>query len=63
MIAFAETGRVASSLGKLSEGRAINSVGAGVRWQATADRDMNVGLDFAVSTDDRALFIQIGEKF
>jgi hypothetical protein len=63
MIAFAETGRVAPSLGKLSEGRAINSAGGGVRWQVTADREMNVGLDFAVSTDDRAVFIQIGEKF
>jgi hypothetical protein len=63
MIAFAETGRVASSLDKLSEGRAINSYGGGVRWQVTADRELNVGLDFAFSTDDRAVFIQIGEKF
>jgi hypothetical protein len=34
-----------------------------VRWQATADRDLHVGIDVAVSTDDRALFIQVGERF
>lgn len=63
MIAFAETGRVAPSVDKLSQGRAINSYGGGVRWQVTADRELNLGLDSAVSTDDSAVFIQIGEKF
>jgi len=29
----------------------------------TAERDMNVGLDYAVSSDDRAVFIQIAERF
>jgi hypothetical protein len=63
MIAFAETGRVAPRVDKLSKGRAINSYGGGVRWQVTADRELNLGLDSAVSTDDSAVFIQIGEKF
>jgi hypothetical protein len=47
----------------LKDSRTITTVGAGIRWQATSDRDLNVGLDFAVSTDDRAAFIQIGERF
>ena len=37
--------------------------GGGVRWQVTAERDMHLGVDFAVSTDDRAIFVQVGEKF
>jgi len=28
----------------------------------TAERDMNVGVDYAVSSDDRALFMQIAER-
>jgi hypothetical protein len=61
--AYAETGRYAASVQALKDSRTITTVGAGIRWQATADRDLNVGLDFAVSTDDRAVFIQVGERF
>lgn len=63
MVAFAEAGRYAPERQQLSDGRTITSYGGGVRWQVTADRDMNIGLDFAISSDDRAVFIQIGEKF
>jgi hypothetical protein len=63
MVAFAEAGRYASELDQLSDGRTIVSYGGGIRWQVAADRDMHVGIDGAISTDDRAVFIQIGEKF
>lgn len=61
--AYGEAGRFAPSFDKLSEARTITTVGTGLRWQVTADRDMHVGLDVAVSTDDRAVFLQIGERF
>jgi hypothetical protein len=61
--AYGEAGRIASSFDELAQARTITTLGAGVRWQATADRDLHVGIDVAVSTDDRALFIQIGERF
>lgn len=63
LVAFAEAGRFAPTMDTLSDGRTIGSVGGGLRWQVTADRDMNIGLDFAISSDDRAVFIQIGERF
>ena len=62
-IAFAEAGRVAPSFSDLGSARTITSVGGGVRWRPSADKDLNLGVDFAISTDDRAVFIQIGEKF
>ena len=63
MVAYGEAGRFAPSLHALADGRTITTWGSGVRWQVTAERDMNVGIDLAVSSDDRAVFIQIGERF
>lgn len=63
MVAYGEAGRFASSFGKLADGRTIKTVGGGVRWRVTEERDMNIGLDYAASSDDRALFIQIAERF
>jgi outer membrane protein assembly factor BamA len=60
---FAEAGRYADAFSELSKGRTITSYGGGVRRQVTADRDMHLGLDVAISTDDRAAFIQVGERF
>jgi hypothetical protein len=62
-VAYAEAGRFASSAHDLAEGRTIRTVGGGVRWRVTAERDMNIGIDYAVSSDDRAVFIQIAERF
>jgi len=63
MVAYAEAGRFAPSVRELADGRTIKTFGGGVRWRVTAERDMNVGLDYAVSSDDRAVFIQIAERF
>ena len=54
MVAYAEAGRFAPSLHQLADGRTIKTFGSGVRWRVTAERDMNVGVDYAVSSDDRA---------
>ena len=62
-VAYAEAGRFASSARELRDGRTIRTVGGGVRWRVTAERDMNIGVDYAVSSDVRAVFIQIAERF
>jgi len=62
-VAFIETGWLGDDLGNLFSGRNIVSYGGGVRWQVTKAKKLNLGLDYAISTDDQALFIQIGEKF
>ena len=62
-VAYAEAGRFAPTLRQLADGRTIHTFGGGVRWRVTAERDMNVGVDYAVSSDDRAVFIQIAERF
>ena len=63
VVGYAEAGRFASSMHQLGDGRTIRTVGGGVRWRVTAERDMNIGVDYAVSSDDRAVFIQIAERF
>jgi hypothetical protein len=63
IVAYAEAGRFASTATKLADGRTIKTVGGGVRWRVTAERDMNVGLDYAVSSDDRAVIHPDRERF
>ena len=62
-MAYAEAGRIAPTIRELNDARTIATLGAGLRWQVTAERDMHLGIDAAFSSDDRAVFIQIGERF
>lgn len=62
-VAYGEAGRFAPTLRDLADARTIVTLGGGVRWQVTAEREMHLGIDLAVSSDDRAVFIQIGERF
>ena len=62
-MAYAEAGRFAPTMRDLAGARTIVTLGTGLRWQATAERDMHIGIDAAFSSDDRAVFIQIGERF
>jgi hypothetical protein len=62
-VAYAEAGRIAPTIRELQDARTIATLGAGLRWQVTAERDMHLGIDAAFSSDDRAVFIQIGERF
>ena len=62
VIAFVETGWFGKDLEDAGNNRRITSYGTGLRWQVTADKSLNLGLDLAVSTDDNSIYIQIGEK-
>ncbi len=63
VVAFTEAGWFADSFSGLSDSRTIISYGAGVRWQATREKSLNLALDFAISSDDRAVYFKIGEAF
>jgi hypothetical protein len=63
VIGFYEVGWFNDDFNQLFSGRRITSYGAGVRWQVTAQQPMNLGVDAAFSTDDKAIYIQIGERF
>ena len=41
----------------------ITSYGAGVRWQVSKDKKLNLGIDVGYSDDESAVYVQVGEKF
>jgi hypothetical protein len=63
LIGFAEAGRFANDVEGLASGRTIVSTGCGVRWQVTKAKKLNLGIDVAFSSDDSAVYVQIGESF
>jgi outer membrane protein assembly factor BamA len=63
VVAFTEAGWLGGSFSALPESRTILSYGAGLRWQATRDKLLNLSLDAAISSDDRAIYFRIGEAF
>ncbi|MGD8712441.1 MAG: BamA/TamA family outer membrane protein [Thiohalophilus sp.] len=63
VIGFYEMGWINDDLSQITSGPRVTSVGAGLRWQVTQDKTMNLGVDAAFSTDDKAIYIQIGEAF
>ena len=63
VVAFTEAGWFADSFTGLADSRTIISYGAGLRWQPTPDKSLNLGIDAAISSDDRAVYVQIGEAF
>lgn len=62
-VGFTEAGRVASSIDTLSDSTTITSYGAGLRWQAIASKKINISIDYAISDDDEAAYLRIGESF
>jgi outer membrane translocation and assembly module TamA len=62
-VAFLEAGWFDEEVKQLGSGRRITSYGAGVRWQVTPDKKLNLGFDVAISTDEKAAYIQVGEQF
>jgi len=62
-VAFVEAGTYADTFSGLTYGSSITSYGAGLRWQATADKPLNLALDVAVSTDDSAIYLRVGEQY
>ena len=58
-----EAGSVGEDFEDIFDTDWVNSLGAGIRWQVFADRNIHIGLDYGVSEDDEALYIQVGERF
>ena len=63
VIGFYEVGWYNDDFSQLFSGRRITSYGAGVRWQVIAEQQMHLGVDAAFSSDDNAIYVQIGERF
>jgi hypothetical protein len=63
VVGFYEFGWFNDDFSQLMSGRRITSYGAGIRWQVTEQQLMNLGIDAAFSTDDKAIYVQIGERF
>ncbi len=63
LVVFHEEGMVAPSINDLFDGRKANSTGAGIRWQATKSKAMNLGIDVAYSDGESEIHIRAGEFF
>ena len=63
LTAFVESGATAPSYQDLSSGRKVQSYGGGVRWQATEEKLINLGVDLAFSGSESAVYIRAGEAF
>lgn len=62
-VAFYESGATANSIGNLSSGRKVDSAGGGIRWQATQEKNINLGIDFAFSDGEQEVYIRAAEYF
>jgi hemolysin activation/secretion protein len=62
-VAFVEYGEIGSSFETLSDGQSVTSYGVGLRWQAIESKLLNLGVDFAFSDDEDAIYLRIGESF
>ena len=58
-----EMGCIGESMKDAFSNTVISSVGAGIRWQVSAEKPMHLGVDFGVSGDEEAIYVQVGEKF
>lgn len=63
LILFSEAGSAAASASDLFQDETITSYGAGIRWQVTKDKKLNLGVDVGYSDDESAVYVQVGEKF
>lgn len=62
-VLFSEAGRVADSISTLYQSGTITSVGGGLRWQVSADRKLNLGVDVGFSSGEYAIYVKVGEQF
>jgi hypothetical protein len=63
MVAFAGIGEVAPELGDLNSENILPSVGACIRYRASEEQRVNLGIDYAVGKDSDAWYFRIGEAF
>lgn len=62
-VAFAGVGDVAGSFGELEPGDPLWSAGAGLRFLASPENHVNIGVDVAYAEDETSLYFRIGEAF
>ena len=63
MVGFYELGWFNKSFDKIFTGRRITSLGGGLRWQITEKHKLHIAVDGAISSDDKAVYLGIGERF
>ena len=62
-IVFSEAGSVADRFQNLYDAEDVISYGGGLRWQVTQDKKLNLGVDLVFSGDNKAVYVQVGEKY
>jgi hypothetical protein len=62
-VAFAGTGKVAPTFGDMGSQPTLPSIGAGLRWLASAKARVNLSLDVARGRDDTSGYIYVKEAF
>jgi outer membrane protein assembly factor BamA len=62
-VGFAGLATVLDSLNEADDGRILPGIGAGIRFTAFTDNNMNVGLDIAAGDGDWGVYFRIGEAF
>lgn len=64
MVGFVDLGWLGDDPGDAFDQGEIWSAGGGIRWQVTRERDLNLGLDLAITSEgDEAFYLAIGESF
>lgn len=63
MVAFAGVGQVAPSLSEISGDNLLPSYGVGIRFMASEENRVNLGIDYARGKDSDAWYFRIGEVF
>jgi len=63
MVAFAGVGQVAPSLSEMSTDNLLPSYGVGIRFMASEEQRVNLGIDYARGKDSDAWYFRIKESF
>ncbi len=63
MVAFAGFGSIALTVIKLPSAEILPSGGMGLRYRASEDYGVNIGIDYAFGRNDSAFYVRIGEVF
>ena len=62
-VAFAGTGKIAPTFGEMGNQPKLPSVGAGLRWLASAKARVNLSFDIARGRDDTSAYVYVKEAF
>lgn len=62
-VGFAGLATVFETVNEDDDGRLLPGIGAGFRFTADTETNMNVGMDIAVGIDDWGIYFRLGEAF